>query len=103
MAKWVFRQNLAPERLKEILLLHKRGSREETEGREKEEQQEHRRGRETKEKEEEEKDSPEDLDRTAGDSFPADRRTQTDIETYIDIETYNWVRQTDVHAVGHKD
>ncbi|XP_056446466.1 rab3 GTPase-activating protein non-catalytic subunit isoform X2 [Gadus chalcogrammus] len=65
VAKWVFRQNLAPERLKEILLLHKRGSREETEGGEKEEQQEHRRGGQTKEKEEEKKDSPEDLDRTA--------------------------------------
>ena len=68
VAKWVFRQNLAPERLKEILLLHERSS-EETEGGEKEDQEEHRRGGERKEEEEEKKDSPEDLDRTAGNSF----------------------------------
>ena len=112
MAKWVFRQNLTPERLKDILLLHKRGSRAETEGGEKEEQEEHGRGGERKEEEERKKDSLEEEDRTAGDSFSADRRTQTDIgsdgETDIgsDRLTYRqWctVGQTDVHTVGQTD
>ncbi|CAL8271744.1 unnamed protein product [Merluccius merluccius] len=44
VAKWVFRQDLAPERLKEILLLHKKRSKVETEGGDREKEEEHRRG-----------------------------------------------------------
>lgn len=76
VAKWVFRQDLAPERLKEILLLHKRRSGAEADGGEMEE---HRGGGkeghgEEKEKEKEEEVSPEDSDRTAGNGFSAARQ-----------------------------